>query len=595
MPRLKAKLKQQIPTKSTSHNLKIEIEKNIAIPMRDGTRLKGDLYRPAGASEYPTLLQRTPYNKELWPITAMTLDPVRAAEAGFAVLIQDVRGRWASEGEVFFPYRDEEQDAFDSIEWITRQSFSNKQVGCYGLSYMGGTSWLAAASGHEALKAISPTTAPNDFWRNHFWRGGALNIGTLAMWALRAIGPAALMRAKPNLAEMYPMLVGLFDQLDDFEDIMRSLPLDAFPPAFPGDESIVPFFFEFLRHPVPDDWTNNLLFNNRHEKVKVPSLTIAGWHDLLLAADLEHFQGMKGNAGTAEAKQHSKLIVGPWAHAMFLHVVGDIDFGFRSNGMFLDLKEDLTKLQLRWFKRWLCGEMNGIEDEAPVKLFVQGLNRWRDEDEWPLKRQVKTKFYLHKQHGLSNSVPSGVSEPDNYIYDPNDPCPTCGGNTLLPPQYAPGPIDQSPILQRRDVLQYTSDILTADLEVTGQVNAKLFASTSGKDTDWMVKVCDVHADGKTYNVVDGVIRASFRDGKTLSPVNPNEPLEYDIDLWSTSYVFKAGHRIRVLITSSDFPRYDRNPNTGEPPQSASTLEPAVQQIYHSPERASYVELPVIPS
>ena len=280
---------------------------------------------------------------------------------------------------------------------------------------------------------------------------------------------------------------------------------------------------------------------------------------------------------------------------MFLHVVGDIDFGFRSNGMFLDLKEDLTKLQLRWFKRWLCGEMNGIEDEAPVKLFVQGLNRWRDEDEWPLKRQVKTKFYLHKQHGLSKSVPSGISEPDNYIYDPNDPCPTCGGNTLLPPQYTPGPVDQSPILQRRDVLQYTSDVLTADIEVTGQVSAKLFASTSGKDTDWMVKVCDVHADGKTYNVVDGVIRAAFRDGKTLVPVNSNEPLEYDIDLWSTSYVFKAGHRIRVLITSSDFPRYDRNPNTGEAPQSASTLEPAVQQIYHSPERASYVELPVIPS
>ena len=161
--------------------MKITIEKNVAMAMRDGTTLKGDLYRPAADGEYPVLLQRTPYNKELWPITAMTLDPVRAAEAGFAVIIQDVRARWASEGTVFFPYRDEEQDGYDSIDWISRQAFSNNNVGCYGLSYMGGTSWLAAASGHPALKAISPTTAPNDFWRNHFWRGGALNIGTLAM------------------------------------------------------------------------------------------------------------------------------------------------------------------------------------------------------------------------------------------------------------------------------------------------------------------------------------------------------------------------------------------------------------------------------
>ncbi|MGR8946919.1 MAG: CocE/NonD family hydrolase [Gammaproteobacteria bacterium] len=575
--------------------MKITVEKNVAIEMRDGIKLRADIYRPAADGNYPTLLQRTPYNKELWPITALTLDPVRAAEAGFAVVIQDVRARWASEGDVFFPYRDEEQDGYDTIEWLTKQDFSDGQVGCYGLSYMGGTSWLAAASGHRALKAISPTTAPNDFWRNHFWRGGVLNIGTLAMWALRAIGPAALMRAKPNTAEMYPMLVKLFDQLDEFGEMMREVPLDAFPPAFPDDDSVVPFFFEFLRHPVPDEWTKQLLFANRHDQVTVPSLTIAGWHDLLLAADLEHFQGMKANAGSEQARHNSKLIVGPWAHGMFQHVVGEVDFGFRSNGMFLDLKEDLTKLQVRWFARWLQGEQNGVEDEAPVKIFVQGLNRWRDEQEWPLKREVRTKFYLQEKQALSKSVPSRVNEPDNYIYDPNDPCPTCGGNTLLPPQYTPGPINQAPLLHRRDVLQYTSAVLPQNTEVTGNVVAKLFASTSGTDTDWMIKLCDVHADGNTYNVCDGVIRAAFRNGHSLQPVTPNEVFEYDIDLWSTSYVFKAGHRIRILITSSDFPRYDRNPNTGEAPQSATNMSPAVQQIHHSVDRASFIELPIIPA
>ena len=575
--------------------MNITIEKNVAIKMRDGITLRGDIYRPEAAGEYPVLLQRTPYNKELWPITAMTLDPIRAAEAGFAVLIQDVRSRWASEGDVFFPYKHEEQDGYDSIDWASQQSFSSGKVGCYGLSYMGGTSWLAAASGHTALGAISPTTAPNDFWRNHFWRGGALNIGTLAMWALRAIGPAALMRAKPDLAEMYPMLVNLFDQLDDFDETMRTTPLSNFRPAFPDDDSIVPFFFDFLKHPTPDEWTKGLLFADRHHKVTVPSLTIAGWHDLLLASDLEHFQGMKENAGSTQAREHSKLIVGPWAHAMFSHVVGHMDFGFRSNGMFLDLKEDLTKLQLRWFSRWLKGEKNGIEDEAPVKIFVQGTNRWRDEDEWPLKRRQQVKFYFHAGKKLSKSVPNGSTSPDNYIYDPNNPCPTHGGNTLLPPQYTPGPVDQTPILGRTDILQYTTEVLTEPLEVTGQVSAKIFASTSGKDTDWIVKLCDVHADGTTYNVCDGVLRAAFRDGKTLRPVEPNKPIEYDIDLWSTSYVFKAGHRLRVIVTSSDFPRYDRNPNTGESPQSATTLVPAVQQIHHSAERASFVELPVIPA
>ncbi len=571
----------------------ILVEKNVAIEMRDGVLLRGDVYRPADEGRYPVLLQRTPYNKELWPITAMTLDPIRAAEAGFAVLIQDVRGRWASDGGVFFPYRDEEHDGADTIAWASKQTFSSGHVGCYGLSYMGGTTWLAAASGHAALKAISPTTAPNDFWRNHFWRGGALNIGTLAMWTLRAIGPAALMRARPNLAEMYPALVKLFDDIDDFGDLMKSTPLDRFPAAFPDDDAIVPFFFEFLEHSVPDAWTDQLLFRDRHQNVTVPSLTIAGWHDLLLAADLEHFQGMKANAGSELARTQSRLVIGPWAHGMFLHVVGQVDFGFRSNGMFLDLKEDLTKLQLRWFSRWLKDEQNGFDDEAPVKLFIQGTNRWRDEDEWPLKRTQYVPYYFHADGACSREKPQAHTEPSTYLYDPHGPCPTCGGNILLPPQYTPGPVDQAPIIKRRDVLSFTSAPLTADLQVVGPVRAALFAATSGRDTDWIIKLCDVHPDGKSLNVCDGIIRASFRDGKHLTPVEPSAPIRYEIDLWSTAQVFKAGHRLRILITSSDFPRYDRNPNTGESPSSACRFEPTLQRVYHDTERASYVELPIV--
>ena len=573
--------------------MSVIVEKNVAIEMRDGTTLQADVYRPNDEGQYPVLLQRTPYNKEFWPIAAMTLDPIRAADGGFAVVIQDVRARWASEGQVFFPHRDEMEDGFDSIDWSSRQDFSNGAVGCYGLSYMGGTSWLAAASGHEALRAISPTTAPNDFWRNHFWRGGALNIGTLVMWALRAIGPAALMRAKPNLAEMYPLLVKLFDDIDDFDGIVAQMPLCELEAAYPSDESLIPFFFEFLQHPAPDAWTDSLLFSDRHAEVTVPSLTIAGWHDLLLAADLEHYQGMRANAGSEVAQRNSRIIIGPWAHAAFLHVVGEVDFGFRSNGLFLDLKEDLTKLQLRWFDRWLNDTANGIDEEAPVKLFIQGLNRWRDEDAWPLSRAVDTAFYLHADESVRLDRPSGAGRPHSFVYDPDNPCPTCGGNVLLPPTYTPGPVDQAPILNRQDVLVYTSDILDVDTEVTGPVKMVLYAATSGRDTDWVVKLCDVHPDGKSYNVCDGVIRASFRDGQRIQSVEPNEPVAYEIDLWSTAQVFKAGHRIQILVSSSDFPRYDRNPNTGESPQTATTAEPALQRIFMDAERASHIVLPIV--
>ena len=567
--------------------------KSVDVPMRDGVVLKADVYRPSAAGRHPVLLQRTPYNKELWPVTALTLDPVRAAAAGYAVVIQDVRARWASEGGVFFPYRDERDDGYDSVDWAAGQPWSSGRVGCYGLSYMGGTTWLAAASGHEALGAISPTTAPNDFWRNHFWRGGALNIGTLAMWAMRAIGPSALIRAKPDLAEMFPLLVKLIDDVDAFGDVVRELPLTQFGPTRPGDDDFVPFFYEFLRHPVPDDWTRSMLFSNRHEDVRVPALIIAGWHDLLLASDLEHYRGMRERGGSDTARSATRLVVGPWAHGSFQHVVGDVDFGFRSNGLFLDLKEDLTKLQLRWFDRWLKDEANGIDDEATVKLFVQGRNRWRDEEDWPPSRAVDRCFYLHSRGRLAEALPDHDVLPETYVYDPNDPCPTCGGGTLLPPQYVPGPRDQAPIVDRHDVLVHVSAPLESALEVTGDVTAVLYASTSGRDTDWIVKLCDVAPDGRIVSVCDGVLRASFRDGETHALLEPDAVVRYELSLWSTSMVFAPGHRLAVLITSSDFPRYDRNPNTGELAHAATRLEPALQRIFIDAERASHVVLPVI--
>ena len=570
------------------------LEKNVEARMRDGTILRADIYRPAAGGRHPVLLQRTPYNKEQLALTGMTLDPLRAAEAGYNVVIQDVRARWASDGGPFFLYRDEAGDGRDSVDWAAHAPWSNGAVGAYGVSYMGGTTWHAAGSSHPAVRALSPTTAPNDFWVDHLWRGGALNWGLLVAWSLQSIGPAALLRAKQDPAVRGPSFLRLVDDIDAFEERTRALPLRGFAPARPDQDDFLPFFHEVLRHPAPDAWTNSILVAHNHARVRAPALIVAGWHDVMLDGDLEHFAAMKRDAATPEARRASRIVIGPWSHGTFTSTVGDLDFGMRASGAFLDLREDLTSLQLRWFDRWLKDQRNGVDEEAPVRIFVQGVNRWRDEPAWPLARAQPTKLYLRAGRELSWQAPAASEPADTYAYDPHDPCPTCGGSLLMPATYRRGPIDQSPILSRDDVLAYTGPMLERDLEVTGPVTFTLFAASDARDTDWIVKLCDVHPNGRTYNVTDGVLRASYREFLSRRrALEPDAVVRYEIRLQPTSMVFRAGHRLRVLVTSSDFPRYDRNPNTGELGVEATSFVTARQRVFHAGDRASHLVLPVV--
>jgi putative CocE/NonD family hydrolase len=574
--------------------MEIIVERDVASAMRDGTVLRADVYRPAADGRYPVLLLRTPYSKGLWQFTHLTLDPIRAAGAGYVVVIQDVRGRWASEGKDFDPYRDELDDGYDTVEWAAKLPFADGTVGAYGVSYMGATPWHAAAAAPPSLRAIAPTTAPNDQFIDLSWRGGAFLWGTHVMWWLQAIAPSALVRAKMGQSDFLPSFLRLMDDLDAYEGAVRHLPPLDLPAARPDDPALIPNFFEAMRHPVRDDYHRARSVYERHQHVQAPAMIIAGWHDLLLGADLAHFRQMKSEAATEEAREKTRLIVGPWSHGMFLNVVGELDFGIRASGLFLDLREDVTALNLRWFDQRLKRQPTGIDDEPPVRLFVQGLNRWRGEKEWPLARAVSTPWYLGASGRLSPDAPGSGDPADVYVYDPRDPCPTRGGNHLLPRTYVPGPVDQAPLLARPDVLVYTSDALAQDLEVTGPVRAVLYAATSAPDTDWVVKLCDVHPDGRTFNVCDGILRARYRtswDAPTL--VAPGSVERYEIDLWATSQLFRAGHRIRVLVTSSDFPRYDRNPNTGALGVEAAVLEPARQRIFHDADRASHLVLPIV--
>ncbi len=567
----------------------VVIEQNIDAKMRDGTVLRADVYRPSEEGTYPVLVQRTPYNKEFWPFTAATFDPRRAASSGYVVVIQDVRGRWASDGDEFVPYLNEMDDGADTVEWAAKLPWSDGKVGAYGISYMGGSAWQAAFAAPSPLKAISPWTSAYS-WDVHMWRGGALMLGLLASWSL-GIGLTVLPRKKIGRPEFISEFMQLIEDIDSFDEVLRNLPVNKIAALRPDDSEFIPFVFDWMSRPPGDPIDKQILKEDLHANVTVPSLILSGWHDLTIGNDLLHYQQAK------QRDQFTKLIVGPWSHAnvaSFMPVVGDIDFGMRASGALLDLKEDLTALQLRWFDRWLKGERNGIDEEPPVKIFVQGLNRWRDESEWPLARAEQRKLYMQRGGGLSWDVPSGGSEQAAYVYDPLDPCPTRGGTLLLPLSYPRGPVDQRPITGRSDALLFQTDVLSSDLEVTGPVSANLFAATEGKDTDWVVKLCDVYPDGRIINMCDGILRASYRTGERKL-IEPGAVLEYTVDMWATSVLFKAGHRIAVIITSSDFPRYDRNPNTGEVPTEAITMKPVRQTIFMDAGRPSHVLLPVIPA
>jgi uncharacterized protein len=573
---------------------KIIHEKNVPAVMRDGTTLYADIFRPEGDGNFPVLLQRTPYNKEFLPLTTMVLDPVAAAYKGYVVIIQDVRGRFASEGAPFYIYKNEFNDGYDSVEWASSLPYCDGNVGMYGLSYMGMTQFQAATQKPPHLKAIFPITWGTDVFMYH---GGALELGLLGSWSLSTIGPNAVIKAKYGKEDFNREFMTLISSIDHIEEtVFNQLPLKESEWLKLGD-GYAAFVHDILEHDTRDDYHDEISVVTKSDQLDVPVFGIAGWYDLLLGRDLEHFEKLK-------EKNNIKLMIGPWAHASFLPVVGDLNFGLSASSLLLEMKTDLTSLQLKWFDFWLKGIENGITEEPPVKIFVMGENKWRNEEEWPLQRTVYTPFYFdsngkaNTKNGdgkLSVKAPINSEIYDSFVYDPANPVPTLGGNHLLPMNYPRGPIDQQGIEEREDVLVYSSDILEEDMEVTGPVKVILYASSSAVDTDFTAKLVDVHPNGKAYNIVDGIIRAKYRDSKNApSLIKPNEVYCYEIDLLATSNLFKKGHRLRVEISSSNFPRFDRNTNTGESSAVSKELVTATQQVFHSEKYPSHILLPIIP-
>ncbi|HKA54420.1 MAG TPA: CocE/NonD family hydrolase [Candidatus Binatia bacterium] len=573
---------------------RVIIERDLLMRTRDGVTLYADVYRPDATGRFPVLVVRTPYDKsQEMALTEKDYFPAR----GYVVVVQDTRGRFRSGGE-FYPFIHEAQDGYDAIEWAAVLPWSDGNVGTVGQSYLGLVQYFAAPQRPPHLKAMSPVSGPVTYFENCVYRRGVFELG----WMLAYF----TFMARNTLERK-----GLYEQqrpiLDSYlshpelpisplkKDVYRHLPLCDWGERLKDG---APYFADFLRHPTDGPYWHATDLRRQLHDVNVPMFHVGSWYDAFQYDTLTLFTGLRERALTPEARRGQKLLMGPWGHLLPYAVptsqgTGDIDFG-------PEALIELHALQLRWFDHFLKGAENGVLDEAPVRLFVMGDNRWRDENEWPLARTRYTKVYLHSgsrantlrgDGRLSLIVPS-EEQPDRYTYDPQDPVPTRGGTTL---GMALGVFDQAKIEEREDVLVYTGDVLAADTEVTGPVSLTLFAASSAPDTDFTAKLIDVRPDGYAQNIAEGVIRARFRESLT-SPtlITPEKVYEYTIDLWATSHVFKAGHRLRLEVSSSNFPRYDRNPNTGHDFGVDTELRSARQTVFHDHRYPSHLVLPVIP-
>jgi putative CocE/NonD family hydrolase len=570
------------------------IEKDVAATMRDGTVLRADVYRPADDERHGVLLLRTPYNKDV-STGSNFLDPVRAASQGFVVIIQDTRGRWASDGEDFYLFRDEFHDGYDTVQWAAGLPYSNGNVAEHGVSYGANTSWQTAIARPPALRAIAPSQSPDYFLEGHQWltRSGTLQWGMIVNWSLRSIGPGQLYRQMQRGEDPSKLFDQLADDLDDYDRWIRHVPMETFPPARLDDPDFLGFFHNVLHRRLPQPW-DRLDVSRRVSEITVPALTVAGWYDVLLGADIEYYQTLRDHAGSDVARAESRLLIGPWSHSNFVNFIGDVDFGMRSSSGSMDLREDLTTFLLRWFGHWLHDTPADLAELPRARVFVMGINRWADFSDWPPPGVRAEPWYFQAGGGLSPRPPDTDGGSSSYLYDPVDPCPTVGGGLVLPGTIPPGPKDQRVILGRRDVLSFTSEPFERELTLAGPVKVLLHATTTATDTDWMAKLCDVDSNGRSLNLCDGILRASYRDGSGVpSAVTPGAVLEYEVDLWATAAVIAPGHRIQVIVTSSDFPRYDRNPNTGASLVDTTGTVPALQTIHHDGLHASHVVLPVL--
>lgn len=535
---------------------------HVGVEMRDGVEFATDVYLPDGTRKFPTLLVRDMYSNGT---TANRQQYAKFATAnGYAFVFQSVRGRYDSDGN-WYPYFPEINDGDDTLSWIADQTWSDGQVGMFGSSYLASVQWLAALGRNPALKAIIPAMSPGNYYRDVAYPGGAFSLLSRARWGIGLAGS--------RTSTMFPV-----DGIHEIDHL----------PIVTLGESLgfnVRHFQDWLKHPSYDAYWEPVNLEKRATEMSVPALNIGGWYDVFLRSTLGSYQTMTKAAASETARTGQRLIIGPWPHGWNASTrTGDQEFGEAS-------LIDVGPLYLEWFDYWL---KDGPKPEgAPIRIFVMGDNVWRDETEWPLARTDYQSYFLHTDGSLSPDSPASSARPGTYEYDPADPVPTLGGNIMEPSLR--GPYDQAPLDDRDDVLRFLTIPFAERTEITGPIRAELYAASSAPDTDFMAKLVVVKPNGVAFNLVDGVIRARYREGfEEPKLIEPGNVYKYDIDLWATSYVLSPGDRLRVDITSSNFPRLARNLNTGAPFAQTTEMKIARQTIHMSGDYKSRLVLPVIP-
>ena len=569
----------------------IRIDLDVPMTTRDGVTLRADVFRPEDGEKHPAIVIRTPYNKRFMH-NSEYLSPFHAAVAGYAVIIQDTRGRFSSEGE-FLPGMPEGPDGYDTVEWVATEPWCDGNVGMAGGSYLGRIQWQTAIEAPPHLKAIAPSISPSGLLSDTQMTGVVDLEQSISWYGAMAVDMIERLRKKGrDVSEMRKKVNYALLHMDE---ACRFLPLKDLP--YFKFEGLAEGFAARVGKGALDSMKTEKDLHWAYDRVQVPCFHSAGWYDLFLTSLFKNYLGMKERGGLDAARKGQHLLCGPWAHGRsLLAYVGGLHFGPTSTGM----ASFVMERHLFFFDKYL----RGIDSEhlVPVRYFVMGVNQWRSAETWPLPGTQWQRYFLHSRgqartaagDGFLSRDEPGDEPPDIYVYDPRFPVPTHGGRNLPTGSLVPGPLDQTHIETRSDVLCYTTPELDQDLEVTGPLTLHIFASTSTKDTDFTTKMVDVHPNGAAYNVAEGCIRARYRRSVLKpEPLTPGEIHEYVIDLGATSMAFRQGHRIRIDVSSSNFPRIDRNLNTGNPFGEDKEGVPAIQTVFHQAGYASYIELPVI--
>jgi putative CocE/NonD family hydrolase len=576
-----------------------EVTKQTDVPgrMRDGTVLRADVYRPQSADAVPVLLMRTQYGKASAQIQPSRYEsPDWFASHCYLVVIQDIRGLGASDG-TFSEFSHDQDDGYDSVEWAAALPGSNGKVGMYGSSYVGATQWMAAVTAPPHLATIVPANTASDYYDGWVYEGGEFRLAFVLPWAMASIAKSAAANRHDDAT-----VAELEAAAADTTRWLNFRPYKDLPPMQPGNPAVAPWYFDWVRHSARDDYWRALSIRDRYSSVTVPVLQIEGWYDAFLAGGVENFAGMTAHGATAHARENQRLVIGPWDHLGWGRESSEPAPLLRDIGEVAD--SPINALMLAWFDHFVKGVANDVSGSPRVDYFLMGANRWKSATGWPLPQTQWTRYYMAGDGGmrsrtgsLHTSLPAAGEPPDIYTYDPADPVPSMGGHSCCGASSAPqGPYDQTPVEQRSDVLVYTSDPLSAATEVTGPVTVDLWAASSAPDTDFTAKLTVVKGDGAVINLNNGILRTAFRDSLAdPHPGIPGQAYEYKIAVWPTSYEFKAGERIRLEVSSSDYPQYAPNPNTGETFGQSTNSRPATQTILHDAAHPSNVVLPVIPA